>query len=121
MIYSGFNFSKTPAITSTSTPLFSFSMPITSSQLNNDSNISKTTNNDFIIIVKDHKYACNKYAVNSSEVIREFRQNNPNVKEYKYNYEGPADDFEIICSYLNFKPINISKKNLESLRIISEN
>ncbi|KAK8843709.1 hypothetical protein M9Y10_024774 [Tritrichomonas musculus] len=121
MNFSGFNFSKTPASTSTSTPLFSFSMPITASQLNNDSNIRKTTNNDFIIIVKDHKYACNKYAVNSSEVIREFRQNNPNVKEYKYNYEGPADDFEIICSYLNFKPINISKKNLESLRIISEN
>ena len=103
----------------TNTPKFNFSFPTTNSQAINTNNISKTTNDEFIIIVKDRKYICNKYAVNLSEIIREFRQKNPNVKEY--NYEGPAENFEIICSYFNFKPITISKKNLEPLRVISEN
>ncbi|KAK8880501.1 hypothetical protein M9Y10_003177 [Tritrichomonas musculus] len=75
----------------------------------------------FTIIVKGKEYHCNIFGINSSEVIREFRDKNPELLQYEYNFDDPDHNFQLICDYFNFKKINITAQNMNSLRIISEN
>ena len=75
----------------------------------------------FTINVGDKKYRCNKFAVNMSEVIREYRIKNPTSEEYDYNFDGSDDCFQTICDFFNFRNINITIQNMNSLRTISEN
>lgn len=56
----------------------------------------------FTIIVGTKNYTCNKYGINSSEVLRDYREKNPNAKFYVYNFGGPHDNFQLICDFFQF-------------------
>lgn len=75
----------------------------------------------FTIIVNDKKYSCNIYGVKSSEIIRELLEKNPNLRQYNYDIDGTTDDFQLICDYFNCQRIQITIKNMISLRNIAEN
>ncbi|KAK8840572.1 hypothetical protein M9Y10_030782 [Tritrichomonas musculus] len=82
--------------------------------------LKKKIHKSFVITTNNKKYACNKFGVYSSKVIRDFIQSNPEATQYTYDFENEFDEFQLISNFFNAEPIQITSNNMNSLKKISE-
>lgn len=74
----------------------------------------------FTINTNHNKYQCSKLGVISSKVISELKASNPEMNEYKFDFDDENGEFEDVCNLFNFQIIKITVDNMDSLKQISD-
>lgn len=74
----------------------------------------------FIIKISSKEYKCNPLGVNSSKIIKEYRDKNPNSNQYEYNIDNSNNEFQVICDIFNFKQVQLTTKNMNFLLHVCE-
>lgn len=75
----------------------------------------------FIIIANDKEYECNSLGVNSSKIIRQFREENPEENRFILTYEeDDKNGLELIKNFFNFEKVEITINNMNSLQRVAE-
>lgn len=70
---------------------------------------------NFSISTRNNTYKCNKITATVSEIIMNLIQKDDSIDSYFYDFSDENDEFQIICDFLNFKPIQISPHNFDLL------
>ena len=73
----------------------------------------------FTITTNKREYKCNIFGIYSSNLIREILEKNEKIKNFVYDFKDEFEEFQLICDLFNFKRINITNKNMESLKKIA--
>ena len=74
----------------------------------------------FTIITNKKEYKCNVFGVYSSNVIKKILEEDSKIKQYQYNYDDENEEFQSICDLFNFDHVDITSKNMNSLKKIAE-
>lgn len=83
-------------------------------------NFLLSSDRQFIISTKKRDYTCKLLGVFSSEVIRDFFIKNPNSYRYEIDFADENNEFQIIADIFNFKTIEITENNIETLNSFAE-
>lgn len=75
---------------------------------------------NFSITTRKKTYKCNKIAASVSETIMNLIQKDNTVESFFYDFSDENEEFQIICDYLNFKPIYLTPQNLEIIEKIAK-
>lgn len=74
----------------------------------------------FSIVTNKKEYKCNVFGIYSSNVICKMLTKNSNIKQYLFNFVDENDEFQLICDLFNFKHVEMTNKNIRSLKYIAE-
>ena len=74
----------------------------------------------FKISTKKNEYMVNTLGINSSTVIKEYIDKNPDSDSFFYDFDDEFDTFQVICDFFNCKPAMITTNNMNILLKIVE-
>ena len=75
---------------------------------------------NFSITTKKKTYKCNKIAASVSETIMNLIQKDNKIESFFYDFSDDNEEFQLICDYLNFKPIILTPQNYEKIEKIAK-
>ena len=82
--------------------------------------LQKTVPKTFSIKTNRKVYNCNIFGVSYSNIIKEIIDKDPNLTEYKYDFDDEYNEFESIYDLFNFSQVKLTKENMNIINEIAE-
>lgn len=82
--------------------------------------LEQNSDTDFIISTNKKEYECKRIGALSSQIIKNFIEENPTADKYYYDFDDEFDEFKHICDLFNFQLVFLSNSNMQSLKKIAE-